>query len=72
MSFDIKVGFDQNKILQILDKSEGQQGEDVFKLKIVIRRGSLVVEVNKSELLFWPALDTTYSGLKFLRKNNVS
>lgn len=72
MSFDIKVRFDQNEILQILDQSQRQQREDVFKLKIVIRRGSLVVEVNKSELLFWPALDTTYSGLKCLRKNNVS
>lgn len=72
MSLDVEVGFDEDEILQILDQPQGQQREDVLKLEIVVRRWSLVVEVHKYKLLLSPAYDTTYSGLKFLRKNRVS
>lgn len=36
MCLDIEVGFNQYEVLQVFDEPEGEKGEDVLELEVVV------------------------------------
>jgi hypothetical protein len=71
VGLNIKVRFDQNEGGHSLDDAEGDEGEDLLELEVVLGGRSLVVEIDKSESFFDAASTIMYSGRKFLMRLSV-